>query len=170
MPCLTARRLLFVLLLAAALPRPAAAQFAAQPRRLQVGMGMLPGGGVQIGYVAPHGIYTVEGAFYADVLQPFAPGRRRLQVAGVVGGALRFVGIFNFFRAEPLPYDVDFGLRFGPGLRFAADETRAQKNQRFRLVFEPFARVTYTFGGGWTVFAEAGSALPHLRFGFWVGL
>ncbi len=165
-----ARRLLFALLLAAVLPRPATAQFAAGPSRLQIGVGMLPGGGLQIGYVAPQGLYTVEGAFYVDVLQPFTSERRRVQLAGVVGGALRFVGIFNFFRGEPLPYDVDFGLRFGPGLRFAANETRAEKNQRFRLVFEPFARVTYTFGGAWTVFAEAGSALPHLRAGLWVGL
>lgn len=154
-----------------ALPfQTAEAQDAAAPLRLQLGLGLFPDAGVQVGFVAPRGVYTTEGVLYADATSPFSYERRRVRAAGAVGGAVRLVGVVNYFREQPLPYHVDLGLRLGPGLRFKTQETRAEKNQRFRLIFEPFLRFTYAFERGWTAFAEAGSARPYLRAGLWLRL
>lgn len=162
--------MLLALVLLGAPARTAEAQGAASPLRLQLGPGFFPDAGVQVGFVAPRGFYTTEGVLYVDATAPFSEERRRVRATGVVGGAVRLVGIMNYFREQALPYHVDLGLRLGPGLRFKARETRAEKNQRFRLVFEPFLRFTYAFERGFTVFTETGSARPYLRAGLWLRL
>jgi len=64
-------------------------------------------------------------------------------------------------------WDLDVGVRIGPGLLFEFRESRADKNRRFNLFVEPFARVVAR-PGGTTFFAELGGQRPVLRAGFWI--
>ncbi len=162
-----------LLALAPALLGPAWGQGAppGRPRFLQAGVGVVPGGGVQLALVSPRSIITVEGAFYADVTPTFGGGEGSVQFSAGVGGALRPLQLARLLtNTAPTRYDVDFGLRLGPGLFFAFNETRAAKNQRFSLFLEPFLRFTTELASGRTVFAEAGIQRPLLRAGFWFAL
>lgn len=154
---------------------PAAAQPAVAPVRnaslLQVGLGVLPGVGLEAGYLSPRSWYTREAILYVDSSPQFAGGEGSVQVSAGIGAAIRILAITRLFSNAPyIGNDLDFGLRFGPGLFFAIDETPAEKNQRFSLFLEPFIRYTSTFTGGQQFFAEAGVQRPFLRAGFWFRL
>lgn len=167
-----ARRLqqLLVVLAALLVLLPLAAPPAtAQPSFVQVGAGALPGAGVAAGYVAPSRFYTVEGVAYAHRAPAFDAGGDALVAAGV-GGALRIGEALRIVLGTGAGYEVDAGVRFGPGLFFKAEETRADKNQRFRLIFDPFVRVAVPLPRQWALFAEAGAQRPALRAGVWVPL
>ncbi|ARA93952.1 hypothetical protein AWN76_012840 [Rhodothermaceae bacterium RA] len=172
-------RLLLMLGVAAlagsAAPMPAAAQTPVAPIRdaslLQVGVAALPGIGLQAGYLSPRSWYTREAVLYVDSSPQFAGGEGSVQIAAGIGAAVRILAITRLFSSTLYAgNDLDFGLRFGPGLFFAIDETPADKNQRFSLFLEPFIRYTSAFGGGRQFFAEAGVQRPFLRAGFWFRL
>ncbi len=158
----------FVVLAAVfALSLPAGRSAAAQSSFLQAGAGALPGGGAEIGYVAPGRFYTVEGMLYAS-RAPALDAEGDVLVAAGVGGALRIGEALRIVLGTGGRYGVDAGVRFGPGLFFKADETRAEENQRFRLIFDPFVRFALPLRGRWALFAEAGAQRPVLRAGVWV--
>lgn len=167
--------LLMVGLLSAVLPATASAQFAgSEPleRSVQIGPAVLPGLGLQAGYVQPRSFYTTESAFYINLLPPFMGGENSLLISGGVGGSLRILGgLTTLEMANYEGYQLDLGLRFGPALRFVlGEETRTQKNTRVRLFLEPFTRFTWQVEGGRTLFAEVGTHDPFLRAGFWLFL
>lgn len=147
----------------------AAAQDGPSPY-LQLGAGVLPGIGLQVGYVAPRSFYTMEGTLYVDGSPPFAGGEGTMQVAGGVGGALRILGIL---RAVGSPgyvgRDFDVGLRFGPSLFFTVGESSRGENP-FALFLEPFLRAMTNFDGNRVFFAELGIQRPFLRAGIWLNL
>jgi hypothetical protein len=129
---------------------------------LLFGFGALPGVGLQAIYVAPGRMYTREALLLGNVVPRGREGS--VQVAVTIGAALRVVGSLETFgMTRPQRYDVHVGVRVGPGLRFGFDEVRADRNQRFNLVFEPFIR--YTRSVGRMVYVEAGLARPALRVG-----
>ena len=168
-----ARKTLFFLtlllaasLLAASL-HPAAAQTAA-PGFVQVGGAALPDVGAQVGYVSPSQLYTVEGALYLNAAPAFAGGSGDVQGALGVGGAVRVLGVARLFTEISAAYELDAGLRFGPGLAFQSSETRADANRRFRLFMDPFVRGLRRLSPGAALFAEFGAARPALRAGLWL--
>src|SRR5690606_40465591 len=113
-------------------------------------------------YLAPGRMYTREALLMGSVLPRGSEGSVHVGVA--IGGALRVVGALEALgMTRPRMFDVHVGLRVGPGLRFGFEELRADRNQRFNLVFEPFVR--YTRNVGRMIYFEAGLARPALRVG-----
>ncbi len=168
------RWLLPVLLLAPAGPvfrADAQPLNAGRPGVAQVGLGAVPGLGLQAGYVAPRSVITTEGMLYVDVTPSFGGGEGSVQISAGIGGALRPLRLARLLTgADPPSYDLDFGLRFGPGLFFAFNETRARKNQRFSLFLDPYARFSSALNTRRTFFIEAGIQRPILRAGIWVDI
>jgi hypothetical protein len=164
----SALALLLVLLV---LTAPARAQFfGAEPPVVQVGASVLPGVGVQAVYLQPRTVFTIEAALYADTQAPFSStDERRFQAAAAVGGSVRLLRVAGIVTGAAPGGNLDVGLRAGPGLRFKTDETLADKNQRFRLLFDPFARYVRRVGG-MRLFGELGLARPRVRAGIWLAL
>jgi len=147
------------------------AQVARQPDILQLAAGGIPGVGLQIGYVDAGSAFTQEAVAYVNLSPRFASNRETLHVSAGVGGAIRILGTLETLTLiAPRAWDFHLGFRFGPGLRFAADETRSAKNQRFSLFLEPFVRFATVLRGRQTYFLEAGIQKPVLRLGVWFGI
>lgn len=129
------------------------------------GVGALPGVGLQGTYLAPGRMYTREALLFGSVVPRGSEGS--VHVAVAIGGALRIVGALEAVgMSRPRRFDVHVGVRVGPGLRFGFEEVRADRNQRFNLVFEPFIR--YTRDIGRRLYVEVGLARPSLRVGVMV--
>lgn len=156
-----------VFCLAALLATAAVAQPAPRGHHLRLGLSALPDVGLQAGSLSLRSLYAREFVFEARL----DPGRDgSVQLSGGFGGAVRLLGFgrtlgYTGYRG----YDVDVGLRFGPGLTFAFDETRATKNRRFSLFADVFARFSRRTGGR-LLFAEVGAHGPVLRLGLWLPL
>ncbi|MDX1547650.1 MAG: hypothetical protein R3247_11715, partial [Rhodothermales bacterium] len=146
--------------------RPAAAQQAFA----QAGLALVPGAGIQAGYVSARSVYTVEGILYTDISPGFGDGEGSVQVSGGLGGTIRPLGILRTIGNTNQRYDLDVGFRFGPSLFFATNATRSDKNQQFRLVLEPFFRFSTRLQSGRLVYAELGTLRPVLRAGLWFRL
>ncbi|MEM6645407.1 MAG: hypothetical protein AAF730_04065 [Bacteroidota bacterium] len=92
-----------------------------------------------------------------------------VQVSAGVGGSLRIANSIRvIFNRGDLNRDLDVGVRFGPGLNFVRDETRADANQRSSLFLEPFVRYVTPFRADRTLFIELAPHRPALRIGFWM--
>ena len=151
-------------------PAEAAAQGGVVERRyVQTGLAVFPGAGVQLGYVGPHSIYTIETMVYADGQPALGRGESTLKLSGGIGAALRPLGVVRTIGNADYRYDFDFGVRFGPSLFFTTGATRADKNQQFSLFLDPFIRFSSRFGNGRIYFVEIGPQKPALRFGLWFG-
>ncbi len=137
-------------------------------RVLQAGLAAAPGLGVQLGYISPRSIYTLESIFYLDAAPSFAGGEGNVQLSVAFGSAFRATGLIRTIGNAPISYDLDIGLRLGPGLLFTEAETRAQKNQQFGLFLEPFFRFVSAFGTRYFFFGEAGLHRPFFRMGLWI--
>lgn len=134
---------------------------------IQLAGGVLPGIGVQTTFINLGSFYTTEGAFYLDASSLFSRGGG-VQFAVGFGGAIRTLAVGPTIIGGAQPdYDLDVGLRFGPGLFFAYSETIATKNQRFSLFLEPFVRLRYQLDSGRNIFTEIGAQRPVFRFGLW---
>ncbi len=148
---------------------PLGAQPVQTTGNLQLGVGILPGLGTQIAYLSPGAFFVTEGIVYVDGVPGVLGGEGTVQLSVGGGGAIRTLGIARLFSEEGFEgYDVDFGVRFGPALAFGTDETRAEKNRRFSLFFDPYLRFVTRLDRRLVVFAEAGSQRPLLRGGLWV--
>ncbi len=157
-----------MVLMVLAFPAESAAQGGAVGRTyLQTGLAVWPGVGVQLGYVGPHSIYTLETMIYAEGQPDFGEGESTLQLSGGIGAALRPLGVVRTIGNTDYRYDFDFGVRFGPSLFFTTGATRADKNQQFSLFLDPFIRFSSRFGNGRIFFVEIGPQKPVLRFGLW---
>lgn len=139
-------------------------------RFIQAGAGVVPGIGLQGGYITPGSFYTVEGILYVDGSPPFAGGQGSIQLSGGLGGSIRILGILRTIGSPGYEgRNFDVGLRFGPSLFFAVGESSRDENP-FSLFLEPFLRATSTFGGDRIFFAELGIQRPFLRAGVWLEL
>ncbi len=136
-------------------------------RFLQTGVAVLPGVGLQFGYVGRHSFYTVEGTLFADGQPSLGEGESTLRVSGGLGAALRPLGVVRTIGNANYPYDVDFGARFGPSLFFTTGATRADKNQQFSLFLDLFLRFSSRFRNGRIFFLELGTQQPSIRAGLW---
>ncbi len=154
-----------------AMPVESAAQGGAVGQRyLQTGVAVFPGVGVQLGYVGPHSIYTLETMIYADGQPSLGSGESTLQLSGGIGAALRPLGVVRTIGNADYRYDFDFGVRFGPSLFFTTGATRADKNQQFSLFLDPFIRFSSRFKNDRIFYIEIGPQQPDLRFGLWFGI
>jgi hypothetical protein len=139
--------------------------------QLQVGPALIPGFGLQLGYVSLRSFYTREVMSFVDFSPSYGGGEGSVEVAAGFGGALRINGLLRNFGSRTYQgYDIDVGLRLLPGLVFALKESREAKNQRFNLSLEPFLRVSTRVSSGRVFFAEIGTQRPLLRAGLWIGL
>ena len=94
---------------------------------------------------------------------------RRARVVVLPGVSLRMFGFERLIGgAAYRGFDIDAGLRAGPGLTFDTDETSAERDRRFELVLEPFLRLTSAGSGRLAWLLEIGSTRPALRFGVWI--
>ncbi len=137
--------------------------------QVQVALSTVGGNGVQIGFVSTRSIYTREVMILSDLDPLWRDSDRRARVMLLPGMSLR---IFGFERliggAAYRGFDIDAGLRAGPGLAFDTDETSAERDRRFELVLEPFLRLTSAGSERLAWLIELGSTRPALRFGVWV--
>lgn len=139
--------------------------------RIQAGVGLVPGIGVYGGYLSAHSFYTAEASVYADATPQFLGGEGSVLVSLGLGGAIRPLGLIRMIgNASATSYDIDVGLRLGPALFFAFNETKGTKNQRFNLFLEPFIRLTSRLARGNTFFVEAGIQRPLFRAGLWFSI
>ena len=135
---------------------------------LQTGPAGLPGLGFQVGYVAAQDFFTREITVVADLSSFRSDGNVHTAIA--VGGAVRILGIARTIgNTDYRGFDLDLGVRVGPGLLFEFRESRAAKNRRFNLFLEPFVRWS-TRARRALLFVEAGVQRPVLRAGFWIAL
>ncbi len=158
-----------LLLCSALLCRSGWAQIAPQPDIIQVGGAVLPGIGFQIGYVDAGPAFTREAFAYVDLAPRFGSDNEELQVSAGLGAGIRVIGTLETLALiTPRVWDFHLGFRFGPGLNFAAEETRSDKNQRFSLFLEPFGRFTVVPKGEQIYFLEGGINRPYVRLGVWL--
>ena len=166
--------LLFVLTIS--LAPPTVTRSAAQPnpsapsRSIQAGIGVLPGIGVQVGFIDQERMYTRDVVFQAHLQPGLFENSGNVQISGVIGASLQIFGILETIGAiEPRTFDIHVGARIGPGLTFAFDESSLEKNQRFSLTLEPVARAIQTIGGRF-YYVEVGIVRPSIRFGMMLRL
>lgn len=162
--------LLVTLALALVTAADAQAQMASGQGHVQVGLGVIPGVGLQAVYVQPRALYTIEGAVYADFSPSFAGGEGSIQLSGAVGGALRAFGIVRALGNPAYSNsDLDVGLRLGPSLFFALGESSRSENP-FSLFLEPYGRFATELAPNRTGFIELGLQRPILRAGVMIVL
>ncbi len=135
---------------------------------VQTGLGVIPGLGVQVGYVGPRRFYSREVTLFVEYSPPFAEGEGSVEVAAGLGASIRVLETWRVISGSAYNnYDIDVGLRLVPGLSFALNESREAKNRRFNLSPDLFVRVTTPLSSGRIVFAELGVERPKLRAGLW---
>lgn len=144
---------------------PANAQILGEEEFLQLGLGILPGAGLQAGYVDQKRMYTRDAAFYGHIQPGVFENDGSAQVSAAIGFSLRIIGLLETVNAiNERTYDIDVGVRLGPGLTFAFDETPLQKNQRFSLTLEPVLRLSRG-QNRYRYYLETGIVRPSIRFG-----
>ena len=133
---------------------------------IQLALATLTGNGLQIGALSARTVYTREVMVLADLDPLWRDTPRRARVVLMPAVSLRLFGFERLVGgAAYRGFDVDLGLRAGPGLSFAANETTEERNRRFELVIEPFLRLTMATGRRMTWLVEVGSARPSFRLG-----
>lgn len=157
------------LVVASLLVVPASAQLETNQNQFQIGLGLIPGVGLQGMFVQPRALYTIEGGLYADFTPPFAGGEGSFHLAGGLGGSIRAFGIARAMGTPGFQSDLDIGMRIGPALFFAIGESSRSENP-FSLFLEPFARFSFPLAENRMFFGEIGLQRPVLRAGIFVGL
>ena len=162
-------RLLVLLFASLGFAAPAAAQFATPTLPVvQLGVGVAPGVGAQVGIALPaFTILTREAVLYADYEPRFLDeDAGRLLVGLGVGGSVRILRALTVLADyDAGPYDLDVGFRFGPSFFFSFfEETAAGQARSFRLFAEPFVRGSLRFERR-VVYVELGSQPARIRGG-----
>lgn len=145
--------------------RPPSEPWGAQ---IQSALSTLGGNGLQVGVVSARSVYTREVIVLADLDPLWRDTDRRARVVLMPGMAVRLFGFERLIGgAAYRGFDIDVGLRAGPGLSFDTEETVEERNRRFELVIEPFLRLTSAQSDRIAWLLELGSTRPALRFGIW---
>ena len=163
--------LLLVLCLGFAAPVGAQNQSVGEPfgARVQVGLSVLGGRGLQVGAVSARTLFTREVQLLTDLEPLVRDVDRQARVVLLPGVSLRLFGFERLVGgAGYRGFDLDTGFRAGPGLTFSSNETEADRNRRFELVLEPFLRITAAQNAGLAWMVELGSTRPALRVGVWL--
>lgn len=145
---------------------PLSAPWGAQ---IQVAVATLGGNGLQMGVLSARTVYTREVMVLADLDPLWRDTDRRARVVLMPGISVRTLGFERLIGgAAYRGFDIDLGLRAGPGLSFDTDETVEERNRRFELVIEPYVRLTSAQARQLAWLLELGSTRPALRFGVWI--
>ena len=146
------------------------AQVTGEDVLLQLGIGVLPGVGMQAAYIDQRRMYTRDAVFYGHVQPGFFENDGSVQVSGALGFSVRIIGILVTTGAiSDRGYDIDIGARLGPGLTFGFSETPLEKNQRFSLTLEPTLRMIKEIGSR-RYYLETGIVRPSIRMGALISL
>ena len=147
----------------------ATAQSGREGMHLQVGVAGGPGLGAQAAYIQAGRFLSRDLVFYVNTMPRFIGYEGSIQMSVGVGGSLRIANALRvILNRGNINRDLDVGLRFGPGLNFVRDETRADANQRSSLFLEPFVRYVTPFRTNQTLFIELAPHRPALRIGLWM--
>ena len=137
--------------------------------QIQIALSTLGGNGMQAGVISARSVYTREVVLLADLDPLVRDIEGRARVVLMPGMSVRLFGFERLIGgAAYRGFDVDIGLRAGPGLSFDTDETVADRNRRFELVLEPFIRLTSAQSRRIAWLLELGSTRPAARFGVWL--
>ena len=135
---------------------------------IQLGPAFAPGIGLNVGAVSAKTLYTREIQFISDIQPVFTGPEDQARISALVGFSIRLFGFERLLgNAAYRGFDLDVGLRAGPGLSFSTRDTRIDKNRRFILVVEPVVRISRA-STSFIGFAELGSDSPHVRMGVWI--
>jgi len=147
----------------------ATAQSGREGTYLQVGVAGGPGIGGQAAVIQSGRFLTRDLVLYLNAMPRFVGYEGSVQLSAGVGGSVRVANAMRvIFSRGDLNRDLDVGVRFGPGLNFVRDETRADANQRSSLFLEPFVRYVTPFRTDRTLFIEIAPHRPAFRVGFWM--
>lgn len=137
--------------------------------QIQLSAALLGGRGIQAGLVSARSVFTREVIVLLDGEPLVRDVDRQARVVLLPGVSLR---VFGFERliggAAYRGFDVDLGLRAGPGLSFSGNESPEDRNRRFELVLAPFLRISAAQSRRVAWLAELGSTRPALRIGIWL--
>ncbi|NNF03716.1 MAG: hypothetical protein HKN17_04540 [Rhodothermales bacterium] len=149
--------------------RPASAQSVAPfGPHIQSGATVFGGIGATAGIVDARTLYTREVHLVSDLEPFFRKSDEQGRVALLLGVGLRLYGFERLIGGVGYRrFDLDVGLRVGPGLSFSTRDTRIERNRRFVLLLEPTVRVSRAVHPARALFVEAGTSRPHGRFGLW---
>lgn len=137
--------------------------------RIQLGLSVMGGRGLQVGAVSARTVFTREVQLLTDLEPLVRDVNRQARVVLLPGVSLRLLGFERLIGgARYRGFDVDAGFRAGPGLTFSENETEADRNRRFELVLEPFLRVSAAQTNRLAWMVELGSTRPALRAGVWL--
>jgi len=161
----------FLIVLLAVFPAggPAAAQSVAPfGTHVQAGATVFGGIGATAGVVDARTLYTREIHLVSDLEPLFRKSEEQGRVALLLGVGLRLYGFERLIGGVGYRgFDLDAGLRVGPGLSFSTRDSRIARNRRFVLLIEPTVRISGAIHARRALFVEAGTSRPHLRFGLW---
>ena len=149
--------------------RPAAGQAIAPfGTHIQAGATVFGGIGASAGVVDARTLYTREVHLVSDLEPVFSKSEEQGRVALLLGVGLRLYGFERLIGGVGYRgFDLDVGLRVGPGLSFSTRDSRIARNRRFVLLLEPTVRVSRAVHPARALFLEAGTSRPHVRFGLW---
>lgn len=137
-------------------------------RHIQAGVAFASGLGLNLGVVSARTLYIREIQFVSNLNPLFRETGEQTRIATLLGFSLRAYGFERLLgNAGYRGYDLDIGLRVGPGLSFSSSDTRVDKNKRFILLVEPMLRISRSTPAG-LVYFEGGAAAPHIRLGMWI--
>jgi hypothetical protein len=156
-------------IVAAAAARPAAGQVS-EPSGMQAqaGVAVFGGIGLNAGVVDARTLYTREIQVVSDLEPLFRRSEEQGRVALLLGVGIRVFGFERLIGGVGYRgFDIDAGLRVGPGLSFSTRDSRIARNRRFVLLLEPMARITRAVHPRRTVYVEAGTSRPFVRIGLW---
>ncbi len=135
---------------------------------IQLGMAAVPGLGLNVGSVSARTLYTRELHLLSNIEPAFRSTEDQIKVAALIGVSFRVFGIERLIgNAGYRGFDIDIGLRAGPGLSFSTRDSKVDRNRRFVLLVDPIIRISRASKSA-IVFAEAGGATPSLRMGVWI--
>lgn len=135
---------------------------------LQAGATVFDGIGVTAGMVDARTLYTREVHLLTDLEPILRRSQEQGRVALLLGVGLRLYGFERLIGGVGYRgFDLDIGLRVGPGLSFSTRDTRIARNRRFALVLEPNVRLSGAIHPNRALFVEAGTTRPNVRFGLW---
>ena len=137
--------------------------------QIQLSAALLGGRGIEVGMVTARSVFTREVIVLLDGEPLVRDVDRQARVVLLPGVSLRVFGFERLFGgAAYRGFDVDLGLRAGPGLSFAGNESPEDRNRRFELVLAPFVRITAAQSRRVAWLVELGSTRPALRAGIWL--
>lgn len=143
------------------------------PRELQVGLGFIPGVGVQGGYIFPIGdIMTIETIAQANLNPKSDTKAAQLDLAIGIGGGIRFMRLIDQASlGRKSDFDLDAGFRVGPKLftKLGDDPVTTAKtaaDTEVDFYIDPFIRVAKSLRNGSRAYAEGGFITkPVIRVG-----